>query len=178
MRSGIPVLLIVAVFLGGLVAAANASSDEPLARLHGRAISLSQVPDFHCHDGRWPAIDCFTSEDERDSDALAHAQSLQESMASLADASLQSASLFYYVTFYDNAGYGGASYTTWQPIENLNSIYWNDIVSSFKSLNGQRPKWFVHANYGAPSHQWAAGAWVSYVGDTANDRFSSVKNVP
>jgi hypothetical protein len=84
----------------------------------------------------------------------------------------------YYVTFYEHASYGGASYTASQPISDLTAWGWNDHVTSFKSLNGQRPKWWENAGYSPPTWQWAAGAWVSNVGSAANDRFSSVANVP
>jgi hypothetical protein len=82
------------------------------------------------------------------------------------------------VTFYQHASYGGASFTASQPQPDLQNFGWNDVISSFKSLNGQRPKWWDHIGYVAPAWQWSAGAWVSYVGDGANDRFSSAKNVP
>jgi hypothetical protein len=84
----------------------------------------------------------------------------------------------YYVTFYEHASYGGASYTASQSISDLSAWGWNDHVTSFKSLNGQRPKWWENAGYTPPTWQWAAGAWVSNVGSAANDRFSSVANMP
>ncbi len=178
MRSPIPVLLVLAIVLNGQsVQAADTSPETVRARLGGSMISLDKVPSFHCHDGRHPVIDCFASEGERDDDARTVAHDGRRADAA-PEADIESTQLPYYVTFYEHASYGGASYTTWQWLPNLTAIYWNDIVTSFKSLNGQRPKWFVDADYGPPSHQWAAGAWVANVGDSANDRFSSVKNVP
>lgn len=60
----------------------------------------------------------------------------------------------YYVTFYEHASYGGASYTASQSISNLGEWGWNDHVTSLKSLNGQRPKWWENAGYTPPTWQW------------------------
>lgn len=83
-----------------------------------------------------------------------------------------------YVTFFEHSSYGGVSYTGSQPLPSLVTIGWNDAISSFKSLNGQRPRWWEHTDYTGLAWQSSAGAWVRYVTDGANDRFSSVKNVP
>jgi len=179
MRSSVFVLLVVGFLIGGqTVEAADASPEAPTARLDGAAIPLSEVPKFHCHDGRYPVIHCFTTEISRDRDAAAATQAEAGRAGVSSEVDLESSHLVYYVTFYQHAGYGGASYTTWQPLADLSTMFWNDIISSFKSLNGQRPKWYVHANYGTPSYQWTAGQQVENVGESANDRFSSVKNVP
>jgi len=60
----------------------------------------------------------------------------------------------------------------------LGTIGWAHKISSFKSLNSGRPRWWAGASYTGTYWQWAAGAQVSYVGDGANDRFRSVKNLP
>lgn len=82
------------------------------------------------------------------------------------------------MTFYEHINYGGASYTTAQALADLRPMGWNDVVSSFKSLSGQRPKWYVDINSSPPTYQWSAGAWVADIGWSANDRFSSVRNIP
>lgn len=144
---------------------------EPELRAHyrGNAIPLTEVRLHHCHDADRPVIRCFDTELARD---------VSLAVELTIDLGVLSPSSVFYVTFYEHAGYGGLSYTTSQPIPNLVGLGWNDAISSFKSLNGQRPKWWRDASYLGTSWQWAAGAWVSYVGDDANDRFSSLKNVP
>lgn len=141
-------------------------------------IPLADVVEHHCHDGESPTIRCFDTAAERDADAAEAVPIADASGLSSLDVLALTASSTFYVTFWQDAGYGGSSFTTSQPQPDLRDIGWNDKISSFKSLNGQRPKWFADVQYVTPSWQWAAGANVSYVGDTANDRFSSVKNVP
>jgi hypothetical protein len=60
----------------------------------------------------------------------------------------------------------------------MRAIGWNDQISSFKSLNDGRPKWWRDINFAGTAWQWGAGAWTPYVGDGANDQFSSVANEP
>jgi hypothetical protein len=151
------------------------AASEVEARRYLEPIALETVGRYHCHDGRHPVITCFDTETERDIDARASTGSTTPSASSQ---SLASVTATYYVTFYEHANYGGASFTTSQSIAHLGTYGWSDIVSSFKSLNSQRPKWWEHADYGGLSWQWTAGAQVSYVGDGANDRFSSAKNAP
>lgn len=52
-------------------------------------------------------------------------------------------------------------------------------MTSFKSRNGGHPKFGSDANSsGVPAWQWPAGAQVPNVGNAANDRVSSIRNVP
>lgn len=146
----------------------------------GAAIPLSAIAGYHCHDGAHPVIHCFDTEKERDADASGPWRSEDRWSGLLSERRtvLSTGAATYYVTFYEHEAYGGASFTTAQALSNLSDYGWNDVITSFKSLNGQRPKWFEHAGYGSPTWQWAAGAWVSNVGGGANDKFSAVKNVP
>lgn len=160
---------------------ANAGGPLELrAYLAGQPIALDAVARYHCHDREYPVIDCFATEQERDHDAGLTPRAV--AVAAAPDSSLfgaiNLASAVFYVTFYEHSNFAGASYATSQAIAHLGLIGWNDAISSFKSLNGQRPKWWQDIDFAYFSWQWPASYWVSYVGDGANDRFSSVKNVP
>jgi hypothetical protein len=141
------------------------------AVLYGRPIPLKEVANHHCHDLDAPSYRCFDTEAERDADALSFL---------VDDGLLQalSASSFTYALAYAAINYGGSSIMISAPMPDLGQIGWNDTISSFKSTNGGRPKWWAGTWYSGTYWQWATSAWVPYVGDQANDRISSVKNVP
>jgi peptidase inhibitor family I36 len=146
-------------------------------------IELEEVGDHHCHDLASPTIRCFATELERDEDAESIVVSSAVSVSGGAELSgaravQMAATAVTYVRWYEDSNYGGSSYSTLNPVVDMATIGWNDRISSFKSLNGGRPKWWQDSNYSGPWWQWITSAWVPYVGDSANDRFSSVKNVP
>lgn len=152
---------------GGLGAPATEAATGTLrATFRGARIPLREIRQHHCHNARHAVIRCFASSAERDQD-LAGSRFAVTAGTAVA-----------YVTFFEHAYYGGSSLTVTEPIPHLGTLGWNDAISSFKSLNGQKPKWWPDTYYAGLPWQWGAGAWVSYVGDGANDRFSSVKNVP
>jgi hypothetical protein len=144
-------------------------TDHPKAVLNGQEISLTDVARYHCHDLLAPVIRCFDTEEARDTD-----------IANLAGSDTQSfsATSVIYVLAYAASNYGGASIALSQPEADLAALGWNDAISSFKSTNGGHPRWWETLDYQGQSWQWAKSAWVSYVGDAANDRFSSVQNYP
>jgi hypothetical protein len=181
------VLALLAAAISSVIIGARAASQgtdvEPVATYRGKIIPLEEVALHHCHDGAYPVIRCFDTEEERDEDASHLGVDATRAVAEgrggrTAGPAADGLLILYYVTFYQNASYGGASFTASQPQPDLQNFGWNDVISSFKSLNSQRPKWWEHIGYVAPAWRWSAGAWVSYVGDGANDRFSSAKNVP
>jgi len=149
------------IALGPSVNAATADRLE--ARLGDKIIPLKDVSRYFCHDRGYPTIECFTVAGDRDADAS------RESYGALSSS---------FVVFYADEAYRGLNYEAWNAIPDLGSIGWNDMVSSFKSVNAGRPRWFSDSGYGYPSWRWAAGAWVSNVGAAANDKLSSVKNDP
>lgn len=132
------------------------------ATLDGAPLPLSKVASYHCHDLRYPVITCFRDADDRDRDMLR--PDVVDSLP--------------YVRVFRDEDYGGLSYIISESEPNLGSIGWNDVITSFKSLNNGRPRFYEHASYGDPSWRWAAGAWVANVGIWANDKFSSVANAP
>lgn len=149
----------------------------------GDDIPLDEVGEYHCHDFDYPIIRCFGTALERDADADAidsgSAVSVSgEQPLSTSLALRLSATAVTYVLWYADSNYGGSSYSMSNPVPDLTAIGWNDRISSFKSTNGGHPKWWQGSNYSGAAWQWVTSAWVSYVGDLANDRFSSVQNVP
>jgi hypothetical protein len=175
-RTGRIFLIAIAILaLSGLPASASGLAlAAPVAVHGGSAIALSDVVYYHCHDGAYPIISCFDSAAERDQDLLAVAAD----GGSLGDTAPDTATVLYYVTWFAAANYGGSSFTASASYADLGLIGWNDSISSFKSLNNGRPKWWQATNFTGTAWHWLAGAQVSYVGDGANDQFSSVANVP
>ncbi len=82
------------------------------------------------------------------------------------------------MTVFAHENYGGSSFSASVSYSHLGILGWNDMITSFKSLNGQHPKFWHDAEYGLPAWQWAVGARVPNVGPGANDKFSAMRNVP
>jgi hypothetical protein len=141
------------------------------AALYGQPIPLKDVVNHHCHDLDMPTIRCFDTAEERDGDAMG----LVSEGLTLQPLSLLNLT---YALVYTAPDYGGSSMLISSPVPDLGVLGWNNVISSFKSTNGGRPKWWANANYGGDMSQWAASAWVPYVGDDVDNTFSSVKNVP
>jgi hypothetical protein len=173
------VLALLACPLGVLGAEAPGRSGEPpSAILYSRVIDPRAVADYHCHDLDWPLVRCFHTEEERDADVLLRGSSKTDDsllLSSSADLALASVT---YVLWYEHSNFGGASFSASGPVPDLGALGWSNRISSFKSTNGGHPKWWDGTNYSGTAWQWPVSYWVSYVGDMANDRFSSVKNVP
>jgi hypothetical protein len=165
------VLLVVMAAILSPLAAAPAEADAPLrVILNGHTISPTDASSLHCTDVFYPRIDCFSDAARRDDVVRRRRRLTATSSASL--------SSVVYVTFYADINFGGASFSTAGAISDLTAVGWNDRISSFKSLNGGRPAWWRDAGFAGTLWRWSAGTWVSYVGDGANDQFSSVANVP
>lgn len=138
---------------------------ESSATLDGRPIAMDEIPSYHCHDALWPEIMCFMSVAARETDLAERAQD----MTLVADP---------YAIVYVDENYGGGSVTLFNSYPDLGAMGWDNVITSFKSLNGGRPKFWDGLNYTSTGWRWAAGALVPNVGSGANDKFSSVKNVP
>jgi hypothetical protein len=165
------VLILALVMAVGLAAPASAV-DRPGLRavLDGAPILAADIPAHHCHDLAYPTIRCFDTRAELEADEASMAAMTANATGSAAPASL----LPVYVTWYMDSNYGGMSFDASYSYADLSPLNWNDRISSFKSLYNSRPVWFWDANYGGASTWWPRAAWVSYVGDQANDKFSSV----
>ncbi len=146
---------------------AAAEPGSPRAELAGRPIELHAVGGFHCHDLAHPLIRCFETAAERDADL---AQTLA---APEAEADAESATIPW-VRWYRDANYGGPSFAASISYPDLGALGWNDAISSFATYSGAHPRWYEHVGYGGIAWDWGTAS-VAYVGDAANDRFSSVE---
>jgi hypothetical protein len=156
-------------------------SGEHLVAIHReQQIPLEDVYLYHCHDLDAPVIRCFNTADERNADLILEANASVASGAPSDSqlASALSAASVTYVLWYDAIDFGGTSFTATGPVPNLGALGWDNKISSFKSTNGGHPRWWDYTSYSGSNWFWSTSAWVSYVGDAANDRFSSVQNVP
>jgi hypothetical protein len=164
---GVLLAMVAAVTPGTVVGAERGAASRPALRDGG--VSRER----HCHDGAYPRVRCFATARMRDADAASVIASRPSSRTS--DVGLAGA---YYVTIYEHRDYGGSSLMLSQSHADLRDIGWNDAISSFRSAADGRPKWWNDVGYAGTSWHWSTGAQVSFVGSTANDRFSSVRNVP
>lgn len=173
-------LVLVLVSVSSVQAAAT-PADPPAMRaeLGGRAISLGDVSRFHCHDLASPLIRCFETPAERDADEAAMAVAM---LADRPGALGTTGSTYPYVRWYLDANYGGPSFDASVAYADLGTIGWNDKISSFLTYSGGtysggHPRWWRDVGFAGVSWDWGVGVSVSYVGDAANDQFSSVERL-
>ena len=138
---------------------------------YGQPIPPTEVVYHHCHDLDAPTYRCFATEAERDIDAAVF---MGGGLVGLAPLSTLSGT---YALAYTFVNYGGNSLMISAPIPDLGVLGWSNTISSFKSTNGGRPKWWDFASYSGSYWQWGVSYWVPDVGDDADNRFTSVKNV-
>ena len=150
------------------------------ASLDGRAILLRDVRRFHCHDLAHPVYRCFTTPEGRDRDLLSVAAADQAPSSTTFGAPSGELAIqaFTYAIAYEHINFAGASLAISNPVSDLGPVGWGNRISSFKSTNGGRPMWWDGTGYTGTAWQWGTSYWVSNVGDGANDRFTSVQNVP
>jgi hypothetical protein len=162
-------LFLAAILALGVASTAAAGSPaggaERRAQLDGRTIALADVARFACHDRDFPAIRCFTSSAERDRD-----------MVELA-LSAELVSVTHYVTWYDGANFPEPpSFAAYWSEPDLTSFGWNDKISSFRTYNGGHPRWWQDVDNKGSAWDWGTVS-KAYVGDAANDQFSSVERL-
>ncbi len=158
------IVMAIGVIAMGSIAAHAQDQTSMAAYLNGTKIDGDEIHLWHCDDASAPVIQCYRSEEERDDAIKSHGVTASD----IGD----------YVTVYADENYDGGSFTMTGPYPNLSVIGWNDVVTSFKSRNGRHPRFYRDSGYGAPWWQWTTGAWIANVGSSANDQFSSIKNVP
>ncbi|MDL2335611.1 MAG: hypothetical protein QFC55_06240 [Chloroflexota bacterium] len=178
MTRNIGVITTLATILAILAALGPASGiasggNGPHAVFAGHSIRVADVSNYQCHDAAFPVIECFETAVERDFDFVSRTEG-DDALGAGAD--ILSATS--YVTWFDAVNYGGGSFTASLSYSDLSTLGWDNRISSFKSLNGGRPKWWQNTNFTGTSWRWLAGAQVPDVGAGASDQFSSVQNVP
>jgi len=155
-------MLCAVVLLSVLVGSAKA--DSVRADLDGKPIDSTEVGRYFCHDVDYPAIRCFRT-----------AARLEAALAKAVPGSMGEALLATnYVVIYADQTYGGAYAYLSQNYANLGTIGWNDRITSFKSLNGETGRFYEHQNGGGAYYSFCCNQQVSNVGQTWNDRITSV----
>lgn len=82
---------------------------------------------------------------------------------------------FSYVHVYLDANYSGSSAYFAFDYSNLGLIGWNDKISSFVGLDSATGQFFEGTNYTSFIFGFCCNSAVPYVGNSSNDRFSSVR---
>lgn len=173
LMDALPGLMVAVVVASGLAWAAvptSAASDsaEVRAILNGKPIALADVSRYHCHDRAYPLIRCFRASADRDADEV--------TAATLQGGAALSVTVAPYVRWYADINFGGSSFAAYFSYANLGVIGWNDAISSFTTYAGGHPKWWQDTGFSGTHWDWGTTSFL-YVGDLANDKFSSVERL-
>jgi hypothetical protein len=144
------------------------AASQPLrAKLDGTAMPLASVGRFHCHDLRYPTIECFRRrvDVERAAKRILAGPSRSEPTLALATS---------YVRVFEHSSFAGASAYFSVSYPDLRTIGWNDRISSYLVVNGGSGTFYEHISYGGRTDSFCCAQSVSNVGSTFNDTFSSV----
>jgi hypothetical protein len=155
-RALVGALLVSAVFAG------STSAGRLAARSGETEISLDQAGAMSCHDFDYPVLRCFASPQALDGDVAERMRTVS------APAALATG----YVTFFEHASYDGARMTLSADQPWLNSIGWNDRISSFKSF-GAYGRFLENSPGSGFIYVFSAGVQVSWLNNTYNDKFSA-----
>ena len=171
------VLALAALFASpGLVAADD--QRHIIADLAGRRIASTAVGDYHCHDFDFPVIHCFTTATEVEAAVAAlGVDPRPEQPPGNGAADALGVLATNYVRIFADAGFAGSSAYLSVNYSNLSSIGWNDRISSFYGMNTARGEFREHEGYGGFTYGFCCNQQVSYVGDSYNDKFSSVRRL-
>ncbi len=142
---------------------ANANSSPLLhATLDGQPIDPRAAGNYFCHDFLYPEIRCFSENErlEQDVEQLEAVTGLLGITAS-------------YVQVFEHIGYAGNTAKLSQDYSDLSSIGWNDVISSYK-VSSMAGAFWEHVFFSGLKDSFCCGQWVSDVGGTFNDKFSSL----
>ncbi len=150
--------LVVSAALGG-----SANAGRLSATFGETEISLDQAGIMSCHDFDYPVLRCFTTPAalERDVAERVRIKFVPAAVAATG-----------YVTFWEHASYAGNQMTLSADQPWLNSIGWNDRISSFKSF-GASGRFLENSPGSGFIYYYSSGVQVSYVGNFYNDKFSA-----
>lgn len=174
-------LLAAAAIIGVMMMAASTGhgANDIRFRLDGEPIGLERAAQLHCHDFDYPVITCFRTLAALEAEAARRMRSTREgstpadaARVDTLDAVAASLTSGYVQVFADGA-YGGSSAALSVDYSNLGAIGWDDRISSFKSF-GASGRFHIDPAFSGNSYVFGTTAQVSYVGDSWNDRFSSL----
>lgn len=157
----------VRAFVGALVISAVFVGSTNAGRLSAKAgdaeISLDQAGVMSCHDFDYPVLRCFASPEALERDVARRVQ------LKAVPAAVQATG---YVTFWEHASYDGARMTLSADQPWLNSIGWNDRISSFKSF-GASGRFLENSPGSGFVYFFSSGVQISFLSNTYNDKFSA-----
>jgi hypothetical protein len=133
------------------------------AVMDGKPITLKEAETLSCHDFDYPVLTCFTNSAQMEK-AAAQRFAQRQAMATASSG---------YIVVFEHGAYAGTSRTISHSYSYLGDIGFNDKISSFKSY-GATGRFYDNAPPGGLTYPFAGSTWVTYVGDTYNDKFSSV----
>ena len=151
-------VLLISVVLGGSTNAGRLS-----ARLGETEINLAQAGDLSCHDFDYPVLRCFESPEALERDVVGRVQANAVPAAVAATG---------YVIVWEHASYDGARMTLSADQPWLNSIGWNDRISSFKSF-GASGRFLENSPGSGLVYFFTSGVQVPWLSNTYNDKFSA-----
>ncbi len=163
------VVLQLTVSLLGLSAPTNAASVR--AMLGEQEIAVQDVTRYHCHDADYPVLRCFSSA----RDASAGFNAALRRGGTRTSTTLETSAITYIRVFVHSVYQGSSIYLS-QNYDNLTSIGWNDVISSYKAMNSQSGTMYENAFMDGRIENFCCNASVSYIGDFMNDRTSSIEN--
>lgn len=169
MRSGLRWITVVLSLVTTMAWSTTVAGVTITADLDGRAISPAWAGEYYCHDLDFPRIHCFRTQ-----------SALDTAVSALGIGPLafqpQTSGVTYVRIFVDE-GFSGASAYLSQDYTNLGTIGWNDKITSFIVVNSQSGRFYTDSYYTGTNYFFCCNSWVANVGETFNDKFSSVRNL-
>lgn len=138
---------------------ALAGGPEPQlsATLDGKPIPVEDVGRYYCDDFAYPEIRCWSTR------VLPDSRALLVTMLASSD----------YVTIWDGTTFGGVFMNISQDYSALNTIGWNDRVSSFKGRNSGNGTFYTDWFYSGSFWGFCCNSQLASLG-AYNNTFSSV----
>ena len=137
------------------------------AFLGDREIPARESGRHHCHDFEFPVIRCY-----RSGRALDRAVATSGRRTAADGLSVTATN---YVRVFEHQTYAGASAYLAYTYSDLRTIGWNDKITSYIVVNGGSGAFYEHIDHAGLTDSFCCGEWVSNVGSTFNDKFSSVE---
>ena len=174
-------VLLAVVWFAVLPGAAGAEDPAPglTATYYGQRIDPREASHHFCHTRDYPIVRCFDSQAEVDADLgwiepTAPGQPGSAASQAAPTGLLPDFTGPYSIAYWD-INYGGTALTLYVAIANLDSLGWNDAISSIKSVNCGIPRYWTNADYGGTYWQNGCNVWSPNLYGQ-NDTFSSVQN--
>ena len=169
-RTRVPLWLVLILAVGSLGAgapAAGGSSSDVRADLEGKPIAIEDIHRYSCHDLEFPVIRCFKSQAATER-AIERASIAESGFAAMGTLGVT------YVVAYDQAWFAPGTLYVSQVYDNLGAIGWNDIISSYRSVNNGSGHFAKDAFDNGLLTYFCCNVQVGWVGSSQNDSYSSI----